>query len=45
MCTVPKFVYYPQDCAYSFKTITTKASIGYTDLSGLALDVGVADGQ
>jgi len=41
----PGVVYYPQDRAYSFKTITTKSSIGLTDLSGLLLNVGVADGQ
>ena len=41
----PNIVYYPQDRTYSFKTITTKSTIGYTALSGLTLNVGVADGQ
>lgn len=41
----PNILYYPQDRTYSFKTVTTKSSIGLTDLTGLTLVVGVADGQ
>ena len=39
----PNIVYYPQDRTYSFKTVTTKSSIGFADLSNLELIVGVID--
>ena len=41
----PGILYFPQDRAYSFKVISTKAAIGFVDLAGLTLDVAVADGQ
>lgn len=39
----PNMLYYSQDRLYSFKIVTTKATIGYTDLSGLELFVGIND--
>lgn len=39
----PNMLYYNQDRLYSFKTVTTKATIGYNDLSGLELLVGIND--
>ena len=41
----PGILYFPQDRTYTFKVISDKSAIGYTDLSGLLLNVGVADGQ
>ena len=39
----PNMLYYNQDRLYSFKIVTTKATIGYADLSGLELFVGIND--
>lgn len=39
----PNVLYYPQDRTYSFKIVTTKSIIGFTDLSGLELIVGVSE--
>lgn len=39
----PNILYYTQDKLYSFRTVTTKNTIGYEDLTGLELLVGIND--
>lgn len=39
----PNILYYVNDKLYSFKTVTSKPAIGYTDLSALELFVGIND--
>lgn len=41
----PGIVYFPKDRTFSFKTVSTKDILGFADLAGLELLVGVADGQ